>query len=227
MAALASSAVLARWRPTLLGGVCLLAATASPADAQQTQLINPFGQVATAPVTADAGDADLNALEFSGVAAILDQRSFNFTDTRTRKNFWVPLNGTENGFTVESYDEQNEQVVVRRGSRTRPISMRKTQLVALPAAGGNQPPRMNHPPPITTAAANTPRPAGAGVDEIRNPKTPQEIKQAEFEARMLVSDLLDISMQERARQKALREAQARGQAAPTTNTNTTSAQVRR
>jgi hypothetical protein len=33
---------------------------------------------------------------------------------------------------------------------------------------------------------------------------------------MLVSDLLDISMQERARQKALRDAQSRGQTAPAT-----------
>jgi hypothetical protein len=46
-----------------------------------------------------------------------------------------------------------------------------------------------------------------GVDEIRNPQTPEEIKQAEYEARMLVSDLLQISMQERERQRLLREQQ--------------------
>jgi hypothetical protein len=183
--------------------------------AQETQLVNPFGQETAPAATVDSGDADLNALEFSGLASILDQRSFNFTDSRTRKNFWVPLNGTENGFTVESYDEQAEQVVVRRGSRTRPIPLRKTHLVAVPAVA-NSPHRPSQPAPvavpITTAGA--PRPPGQGVDEIKNPKTPEEVKQAEYEARMLVSDLLDISMQERARQKALRDAQARGQTAP-------------
>jgi hypothetical protein len=188
--------------------VLSLSAALSETSAQQASLINPFEQTNAAPVVADAGDADLNALEFSGVAAIVDQRSFNFTDTRTRKNFWVPLNGTENGFTVESYDERAEQVVVRRGTHTRPITLRKTQLVALPVPANHQP---YTPPPITTAAATAPRAPGPGVDELKNPKTPAEIKQAEYEARMLVSDLLDISMQERARQKALREAQARGQ----------------
>jgi hypothetical protein len=59
--------------------------------------------------------------------------------------------------------------------------------------------------PVTTAEVA--RPAGSGVDEIKNPKTPAEIKQAEYEARMLVSDLLDISMKAREEQRKLREAQ--------------------
>jgi hypothetical protein len=186
-----------------------------PLGAQQSELIDPFRHDQAAVVVADSGDADLNALEFSGLASIIDQRSFNFTDSRTRKNFWVPLGGTENGFTVESYDEHSEQVVVRRGTRTRPISLRKTVLVAMPVtANPTYRPNSAPVPPVTTAAA--PRAPGTGVDEIKNPKSPEEIKQAEYEARMLVSDLLDISMQERARQKALRDAQARGQPAPGT-----------
>lgn len=176
------------------------------------KLINPFGRAEAAAPVADAGDPDLAALVFSGLSSILDQRSFNFTDQRSLKSFWVPLHGTENGFTVESYNEQTEKVVVRRGTRTREIALGKSVLVAAPNAGGPKY-AMTAPTPLSP-----PRPAGAGVDEIKNPKTPEEIKQAEYEARMLVSDLLDISMQERARQKALRDAQGRGPVSPPTST---------
>lgn len=204
----------ASWLPPriILAIVGAVVFSSAPSRAQAEDLVNPFGREETAAPVPVAGDADLDALQFSGLVSIVDQRSFNFTDTRTRKNFWVPMNGTENGFTVVSYDANAEQVVVRRGTRTRPIALRKTVLVALPAGAGARPAGPTGPVPVTTAAA--PRPPGSGVDEIKNPKTPAEIKQAEFEARMLVSDLLDISMQERARQKALRDAQARGQTGP-------------
>jgi hypothetical protein len=96
------------------------------------------------------------------------------------------------------------------------VALRQVKIAAMPAAGvapavvsvPARPP--GSPPPVVTRTANG--------GEIVNPKTPQEIAQAEMEARMMVSDLLEISMQERARQKALREAQKQqgGQpAAPT------------
>lgn len=196
------------WLPLLISTF-----VAPLAVAAQSNDPNPFEPPAATPGPGPAvGDADLDALQFSGVSTIGDETSFNFSDPRTRKSFWVSLKGSsEGGFSVVSYDAAAEQVVVRHGSRTRPISLRKSVLVAAPVVIA----RPAAAPPITTAA-NAPRPSGGGVDEIKNPKTPEEIKQAEYEARMLVSDLLDISMQERARQRAIREAQTRGQAASPT-----------
>jgi hypothetical protein len=177
---------------------------------ETTKLINPFPTAAPKIESMAKSNPDLDALEFTGVSSILDQRSFNFTDKRTRKSFWVPLHGTANDFTVVSYDEKAEQIVVRRGQHSRTIDLRKPRLIVTPAAPMVA--HTNNPPASTAMPANaTP---GSGVDELRNPQTPEEIKQAEYEARMMVSDLLDISMQERARQKALRDAERAAKARP-------------
>lgn len=163
------------------------------------QDINPFGAHQAKPAPVASTDAELSALEFRGVAQIGERRSFNFTDTRTQKSFWLAADEPENeqGFAVVSYDPKSEQVVVRRGANTRAISLRKAVLVAAPGSP------VVRPTPVV-AANRTP---GGGVDEIANPKTPEEIKQAEYEARMLVSDLLDISMKAREEQRKRREAE--------------------
>lgn len=177
--------------------VCGLGGSGAFAQSEDNNPFRPAGNSAVG--AAPAGDAELDALQFSGLWSIGSERSFNFTDSRTRKSFWVPLNGTENGITVVSYDDANEQVVVRRGGNQRPLALRKAVLVAAPGS-----PVATAKPVVTAPVA---RPAGSGVDEIKNPKTPAEIKQAEYEARMLVSDLLDISMKAREEQRKLREAQ--------------------
>ncbi len=170
---------------------------------------NPFQRAGiVSNPAASSGDADLDALQFSGLSSIGDQRSFNFTDQRTHKSFWVPMGGAENGVSIVSYDEQNEQVTVRRGRVQKPLSLRKAVLVAA-TSGSAMPPRAG--PSFTVANNPPPHPPGSGVDEIKNPKTPAEVKQAEYEARMLVSDLLDISMKAREEQRKLREARERGQ----------------
>lgn len=188
----------------VLAGACLASGALS---GQSTEDRSIFGPVSARASENAATDPDLEALQFCGVMALGDERSFNFTDPRTRKSFWLPANGTEQGFSVESYDSTGEKVVVRRGSFTRTIPLRKTVVASSgPAAGGRV-----VVPVATNATPAAPRPPGSGVDEIKNPKTPEEIKQAEFEARMLVSDLMDISYRAREEQRKLREAQARGQ----------------
>ena len=195
----------------VLAGLMVATGVGSRGIAQTEESDNPFRPTGgAAPAAVSTGNAELDALQFSGLSSIGTQRSFNFTDARTRKSFWIPLNGTENGFSVVSYDETNEQVVVRYGTHQRPLSLRKAVLVAAPGAPTAGPTR----PAATTVTAAAPQPRGSGVDEIKNPKTPAEIKQAEYEARMLVSDLLDISMKAREEQRKLREAQQRGRAAP-------------
>ncbi len=176
--------------------------------AQETETM--FGP--PAPVQAPAaqpGDQDLNALQLSGISTLGGQSMFNFVDTRNNRTFWIAHNGTVNGFSIVSYDAKADTVVIAREGRQRAVSLRQAQIAALPAQG--------QPQPQVAAAAPTPNPAAPAVihtpdgGEIVNPTTPQEIAQAETEARMMVSDLLEISMQERARQKALREAKRQQQ----------------
>lgn len=178
-----------------------LGAGVAPAD-ELTVFDRPS---ATSTQPANTGDADLAALQLSGVSSLGGQRMFNLVDSRNNKSFWVPMNGSANGFSVTAYDEQTVTVTVTRNGQARQVALRQVKIAAMPTAGSTPasvqvPARPPGSPPVAVV-----RTADGG--EIVNPKTPQEIAQAEMEARMMVSDLLEISMQERARQKALREAQ--------------------
>jgi hypothetical protein len=166
---------------------------------------SPFDPAPSGPVQPQVGDRELEALQLSGISVIGSQQSFNLTDSISKKSFWVSLNETVNGFRVVSFDPQNDSVVVHRGAFSRVVPLRRAVIAvqAVPV-----------PVPAASPPAEGPKRPVVGVNEIANPKTPKEVAQAEFEARMLVSDLMEISMQERARQRALREAQQKQQGQP-------------
>lgn len=190
--------------PLCLGTVLIFGSLPARGGDENTLFDRP-GPPTAAP--ASAGDAELGALQLSGISTLGGKSMFNFIDPRSNRSFWVVLHGTTNGFSVESYDESTVTVVVSRQGQSRSLKLRQAQITAMPVAAGA--PRV---PPVGVPARTTTGPAPAVIrtadgGEIVNPKTPQEIAQAETEARMMVSDLLEISMQERARQKALREAQ--------------------
>ncbi len=173
----------------LVGGVALRAQS-------------PFLPASTPPAATSAStDGALAALQLSGISVIGDDQRFNLVDSRNKRSFWIALRETQEGFTVESYDAASDAVVVRRGGETRRLELRQSRIVVTEPVSAA--------PVIVAGGDPAPGVRREGVDEIRNPQTPAQIKQAEFEARMLVSDLLELSMQERARQKALREQQAR------------------
>jgi hypothetical protein len=192
---LPSAAVLAVGLSVCVGAVAATAASPFLPDAKP------------APQAAPAMDAELQALQLSGISAIGDEVQFNLVDPRTKKSYWLALGATEGGITVVSYEADADAVVVRKGAQTRRLELRQSRIVA------SAPTSPAVPAPTPAAPLDTTN--VVGVDEIKNPTSPQEIKQAEFEARMLVSDLLEISMRERARQKALREAKQREQAGGT------------
>lgn len=181
--------------------------------ADENTLFGP-PRATTNMATVDTGDADLNAIQLAGISNIGGQSMFNLIDPRSNKNFWISIKGTANGFTIESYEAASDTVVVLYNNRSRALQLRQTKIASMPATQLAGAPMPNRPVStgVPTPVIHTPNGA-----EITNPKTPQEIAQAETEARNLVSDLLEISMQERARQKALREAalkQQGGQPAP-------------
>ena len=166
------------------------------------QPLNPFRK--HGPAVADqpaASDADLDALQLSGISMIGSERLFNLVDSRTQRSFWVPLKGSQNGFTVTDFNSANDAVVVKRGAFTRTIALRKAVLIA-PTPRAPEPPLRA---PVVSSMPPLDELPKEGVSELKDPKSPAEIKQAEFEARMMVSDLLEISMRERERQRAIRE----------------------
>jgi hypothetical protein len=199
------------WRILLIwGAVILTAGTGASADDPD----NPFPKRTAAPVPVASSDADLEALQLSGITMLGSERSFNVFNTRTKKSYWVSLNESFDGFTVVGFNPASDTLEVQRGQFRRAIALRQPTIMAAPPAAV-RPPTPPAPNPPGRRPPGQPQPATTtGVDEIANPKTPREVAQAEAEARNMVSDLLEIGMQERARQKALREAQQRGQQPP-------------
>lgn len=187
-----------RWVWTLMGvaglTICLDAATTDKAPTRASPFVPAAKQT---PPPAVEVDPELEALELAGISIIGDEQRFNLVDTRSKKSFWIVPGTVENGIVIQSYDPETDTVLVRRGKFSKRLGLRQSQIVAVDDSSGK-------PPPIKTAPG-VPDVKVPGVDEIKDPQTPEQVKQAEYEARMLVSDLLEISMQERARQRALRE----------------------
>jgi len=188
-------------RSKCVAGIAMALAFAAALSAAEPGA-SPFLPAGSKPApAAPAPDLDLQGLQLSEISVIGDEQQFNLVNTRTKQSFWLGLGASEGGFTVESYDAEGDSVVVSRGGKTRRLELRQSKIIASGAANSTL--------PALKSASDVPDLQIVGVDEVKNPKTPKEIKQAEFEARMLVSDLLEISMQERARQRALREAKAK------------------
>lgn len=192
--------------PPLLPIVAFAAAAswafaAEPAGAGKKSPFLPVVPAGTAAVTAD------ETIEFAGVSVVGTKTDLIFHDKASKKNRWVPLGETVEGITALNYDARREQAVVKIDGAQKVLALRKASgpvnapspVTVMPAAAGfSVPPPTNLVPPaatdaVATAAPQTP-PAG--------PQT--EVQKQETEARMLVSDLLEIGMAQR---KAYEEAQ--------------------
>lgn len=171
-----------------------------------------------APPAQAAGPAQANeTIEFAGVYTAGKRTDLIFLDKTAKKNHWIGIGETKEGIAVVSYDERREQAVVKMNGSEKVLQLRKgTGPVNKPAAvpplatGFNVPtpaPAVTplpgpgdavvkvQPPPPAVQPANVPAPA---------PNTPEAQQKQETEARMLVSDLLEIGMAQR---KAYEEAQ--------------------
>lgn len=171
-----------------------------------------------APPPADAGA--LASLELVGILVLDKQPRFSVRDTATGRSVWIPLAGTEEGLTVTAFDEHASTIVVSGRGGTRTLALREATIrsqpsggspAVAPPGGGGRPAAaapMPLPAPLrqTTARAD---PAAGGVA----PPQPRTTEEAEREARMLVSDLMEISMRERQRyEQQMRERQAQATA---------------
>ncbi len=147
---------------------------------------SPFGQ-AGATATSTSGP---DSLEFSGVSTVGKRTMINLYDKQEKRSFWVEAGQTSGGVTVVKYDGDHDQVTVRRNGAEKILPLRPPSAVvngtaaAIPAAPA---------PAAITPAAST---STASLSQARQ----------EEEARMLVSDLLEIGMAQR---KAYEEAQKR------------------
>ena len=177
----------------------LLAATTFGAESGTAlSKLTPFG---TARAAGGAGDAAGEIIEFTAVSTIGKKTELVFLDKTTKKNHWLAKGETKAGIALLNYDAALEQAVVKVNGVEKTLKLRKSQGAAGPGrtvaavpTGFNVPAPAFTSAPAGMTAAVAPLPATPGP---AGPATPQTQAQQETEARMLVSDLLEIGMAQR------------------------------
>lgn len=161
---------------------------------------SPFMPSGAAAAAAGAGAGE--AYELAGSSVQGSDISVCIFERQARHSQWIPVGGIADGIHVISFDILRDKAVVAIAGSIRELTMRKATVasqgapvMARAAPQGSEPVA----PTVQIAAAN-PAPARSAVEEQR-------------EARMLVSDLLEIGVQQRkayqdAKQKAATETPA-------------------
>ena len=202
----------------------LLAAAAYAQDKSNTlPKRSPFMPVGNTTVAAAASN---ETLEFAGVSSFGKRVDLIFHDKVTKKNHWIGIGETKEGITVTDYDARHEQVAVKVNGIEKTLALRKgsgtsqsAQATPPPLPGFNTPISVTGPtsPPVVDAPANaapTLFPTPPSPVKTDAPPTSETQARQETEARMLVSDLLEIGMAQR---RAYEEAQRKSSSVPPSN----------
>jgi len=171
-------------------------AAGAPVDRAQTALPDsPFlSSTAPGPQT-----GSVEAFQLTGISVVGEKTFVSIYDAGEKHSLWIIVGESVGGIHVVSCDVATEQSVVRIGGQLKVLTLRKPAVTAAAFA----------PVPVGAEIAPIGLPTATGEAAVTPPLT-EEDKEAR-EARMLVTDLLEIGAQQR---KAYEEAQkkAAGQA---------------
>ena len=178
------AAVLA-WAGTALGGPTLVANS-------------PFAPSGTA---AGVASSSQEPYQLAGSSSEGSDVSVCIFLQQSKRSLWIPVGGEADGVHVISFDAAHDTAVVTAGGSRREISMRKSVIASAGQPASTRAPQVavqpeSAPAPIAAAAA------GPGSEAAAKDQR---------EARMLVSDLLEIGVQQR---KAYQDAKAKAAAQP-------------
>ena len=172
------------------------AALAQGSLAANSPFLPSAGSAAAAAAAAQGEPYELagSSVQGSDVSVCIYER-------QAKRSQWIPVGGLVDGIRVISFDAAHDRAVVAISGAYRELSLRKS---AVAPAG---PPAPVRAAPVALEAAPPP-PAPAAPPA---PPAPGSALHEQQEARMLVSDLLEIGVQQRkayqeARQKAAVEA---------------------
>ncbi len=147
-----------------------------------------------------AGAASPESYELAGSSVQGTDVLVCIYDRQAKRCEWIPVGGVANGIHVISYDTQRDKAVVTISGSRRELGLRKAEVVAQA--------------PTRAAAASSPRPySGPAPAAPAPPASAAAATHDQQEARMLVSDLLEIGVQQR---KAYQEARQKAAAQPAT-----------
>lgn len=203
----------------LAGSVAVYAADAPVATGGNK--VSPFMPPASAAQAATTGDPGEN-LEFAGISSVGNRTDFIIHDKSAKKSFWIGVGETKNGVALVSHDPRRDILTVTTNGLQKQLPLRKASTTAgrgtpAPAPIAFQQPSPSSadisvsnalPPPAQPQPTLPPPPGSMEPKSPSGPNTPEVIVKQETEARMLVSDLLEIGMAQR---RAYEEAQRRGQ----------------
>jgi hypothetical protein len=194
----AYSHVLLTFALTAASGSVLLIGAEVPKD-------SPFNQAGGGKVATKD-----ESLEFAGVSTVGGKTMINLYDREAKHGFWVQEGTTSDGVTVVKYDSSHDQVTIRRNGAEKLLPLRAASAVVSGPVVAPTIPAMQPISPPPAIAGSTP--ATAPITPATDPAAPaapttpaaQARARQEEEARMLVSDLLEIGIAQR---KAYEDAQ--------------------
>ena len=190
----------------LLPVTALALATGAGVAGEPLAKDSPFLPRSTA--TAAAAGAANEGYQLAGYVAQDKGGMLSVTRVSDKRSFWTPLGGTANDITAVSYDSVLDQAVIRVGGRTLSISLRRSSVLP----GNNIAPTVASSSPVAAPASPSTNPSLPPQPPLPAPGT-QAFQ--EREARMLVTDLLEIGLEQRkAYEEAQRQAAAQGPRAP-------------
>ena len=171
----------------------------------QTSLVGNSPFAPSGAVGASAlGAASAESYQLAGSTSEGSQVTVCIYTQQTKRSQWIPVGATVDGVHVISFDASHDTAVVQIGGSRKELAMRKASVSSAGQAQVLRGPAVAAAPvfqPAPIAAAEPPPPPGVPENEVREQR----------EARMLVSDLLEIGVQQR---KAYQEAKQRASSLP-------------
>lgn len=183
---------------------------------KDSPFVPPAGTAAAAPA-ADAGYA------FTGMTQLGRDTLLGFARLSDKRSVWVPLGKTVGDLTAVAYDAKTDTATIQVDGKVLTLTMRHGSVASAGAAAAPAPapaaPALQSEPvaivPAPPPASTVPAPASSTPPA---PPPPLTTADKETEARMLVTDLLEIGLQQRLAyeeaQRRANEREATGKAPP-------------
>jgi len=170
----------------------------------QTTLVgdSPFAP-AGSPGAAAAASAQ--AYELAGSSVQGPDVLVCIFDRAAKRSDWIPVGGTDGVVHVVSYDQDKDRAIVTISGAMKELTLRTATVASASAAPAGR--------PAPPAPRPRPQPVAGGPPA---PVPATSAAREQLEARMLVSDLLDIGVQQR---KAYQEARQKAAQAPAQPSN--------